>query len=210
MESAATAQNRLRILNTQPKVSKRIQYRSRNVNTKISPASENIKRAEKSGSTADFNKSKSDNVRNTSLNMSANNSHQTVTVATPHRVYKSQAYISDDIPSIFPSRTPGQDRLNHIRDSLDPHNEKNPSNYESERHSLSVIQSEFGLCSELSENNNQNTTIDEDEPMDWEPCDIFERVENIVYNDYMNPYIVPDTNVFLDELSCIRDTVNRG
>lgn len=196
--SATPAQNRLRNVDTQPKNVK--PFRLQNLATKNKNLSEKIKRSEKS--TADFNKSKSGHVRNTSLSASA------VVVVKQHTLHKSQVDSSDEIPRLFPPKTPGQDRLNHFRNSLNPHNKNKPSNNESTQHVLNVIKSEFGLSSGLSDK--ETATIEEDEPMEWESCDIFERVENIVYNDFINPYIIPDTNVFLDDLSCIRDTVNRG
>lgn len=113
----------------------------------------------------------------------------------------------EEIPRLFPPNTPGQDRLNRLRNSLNPQNENNTINNESTRHALNIIHNEFGLCND----NNVHPTLGEDEPMDWEPCDIFKSIENTVYKDFVNiSFIVPDTNVFLDDISCIRNTIHRG
>ncbi|XP_037029357.1 uncharacterized protein LOC119069413 [Bradysia coprophila] len=132
-------------------------------------------------------------------------------VRTPHKPSTNDTNVShssDEIPSLFPPRTPAQNRLDLLRNTLNSENANTPS--ESAQHALTIIQSEFGLSSVASPNTcNHNTTIDEDEPMVWEPCDVFEEVENLVYSESKHAYIVPDTNVFLDELSCIRDTIQR-
>lgn len=157
---------------------------------------------------ADVNKSKSKDAEN--VNTSANNIVHTAELHTPHKSFFNNTKphdSSDEIPILFPPKTPGQDRLNQLRNSLNPDNENTPN--ESAQLALSIIQSEFGLSSAASPAcNNHNATIDEDEPMDWEPCDIFEEVENVIYSEFKHAYIVPDTNVLLDELSCIRGTIH--
>lgn len=205
-----SVQNRLKDLDTTRRNEGPASHRSQNFATIRPMALDKIKRTEKSAGRVGLNKSISVR-RNTNVTSSANTSYErAIVVDVPQAACTVNS--SDDIPSLFPPRTPGQDRLNRFRHSLNPNNDSKPPDNESAQHAMNVIQTEFGLSTSLPHDNNQNATIEEDEPMDWEPCDIFERVENIVYNDIKNPYIifVPDTNVLLSELSCIRDTIHRG
>lgn len=167
--------------------------------------------------TVDSNKSyKPDTVRKTHLNTKPRNinSDKSLVLKKPHLIRTNTVkptLSTEEVPCIFPPKTPSQDRLNRLRNSINPpiENEllKNVPTHHA--HALNVIRNEFGL----SDNNNDdvNVTLDEDEPMDWEPCDIFEKIENIVYKNIIDlAYIVPDTNAFLDGMSCIRDTIQRG
>lgn len=160
----------------------------------------------------DVDKSKLKDVQN--VTTPTNNINRSVETRTPNKPCMNRsnsAVPTDEIPSLFPPKTPGQNRLDRLRHSLNSENANTPS--ESAQHALTVIQSEFGLASTTLSNVGNHiahTVIDEDEPMDWEPCDVFEQVENVVYNESKRAYIVPDTNVFLDELSCIRDTIHSG
>lgn len=170
-----------------------------------------IKRSEDVATLRSDRKFKSESAHN--VNTPSKDCHLPINVCTPVATNKeTNADGQDDIPSLFPSRTPGQDRLNRLRDSLTPNGVHKPN--ESAQLALSVIQSEFGLVSSsTSENGHPSAAaaaVDEDEPMDWEPCDIFERIENVVCNEFPHPYVVPDTNVFLDELPCIKKTIHKG
>ncbi|XP_037051487.1 transcriptional protein SWT1-like [Bradysia coprophila] len=185
------------------------QYRLLNFGRKNGTDSGRLNVIKKTSSAADANKSKLKDVQNVTTR--TNNFNRSAEVRTPHKPSTNDtnvSYPSDEIPSLFPPRTPGQNRLDRLRHSLNSECANTPS--ESAQHALTIIQSEFGLSSAASPNTcNHHATIDEDEPMDWEPCDVFEEVENFVYNESKHAYIVPDTNVFLDELSCIRDTIQR-
>lgn len=188
-------QGRQRNVDTQLKNVTPAGNRLQNLATKIRNPSESMKRTASSGK----------------IHHNQSGHNQTVTVIiSPQKIETNALHSTDEIPVLFPPKTPGQDRLNRLRFSLDPDNQDKPMTNASTQHVLSVIQSEFGLSTGTSDNNNQSTPMEEDEPMDWEPCDIFEQVENTVYNELKKPYIVPDTNVFLDELSCIRDTIHSG
>lgn len=186
------------------------QYRLLNFGRKNGTDSERLNVIKWTSSASDANKSKLKDVQNVSTRTI--NFNRSVEVRTPHKPSTNDTNVShssDEILSLFPPRTPGQNRLDRLRHSLNSENANTPS--ESAQHALTIIQSEFGLSSAASPNLcNHNATIDEDEPMDWEPCDVFEEVENFVYNESKHAYIVPDTNVFLDELPCVRDTIQRG
>lgn len=215
LKNATPAQDHFRNVTTQLKNATPAQCRLPNSATDIKNASKKIKRTESRENTIDYNKSKGDNDRKIKFHLSGSNSQQTALVKPP-TVFRNEintVNTSDDIPSLFPPKTPGQDRLNRLRLTLQPENKFKSLNNESAQHALSVIKSEFGFSSETTDNNNQkaNTSTDTDEPMDWEPCDILEEVENIVVREeFSQSYIIPDTNVFLDELSCIRDIIHNG
>lgn len=213
LKNVTPAQDHFQNVTTQLKNATPAQFRLPNSPTDIRNATKRIKRTETRENTVDYSRSKEDNTRKIKFQLSANNSQQAALSKPQTAARNNTVNTTDDIPSLFPTKTPGQDRLNRLRLTLKPENKFKSLNNESAQHALSVIKSEFGLSSETIDNNNQNanTSTDTDEPMDWEPCDIFEEVENIVVKEeFSKSYIIPDTNVFLDELSCIRDIIHNG
>lgn len=225
-QSKTPAQDRLQNLAEQIKAEPSAKERSRYVNDlvknatpaqkitrKVVSPSKNIQRLGKTTDKISLERAKSDSskVRNIKL-PSPKKSHQTPSVKTPTTLYEkeiSSVLSTDEIPSLFPSRTPGQDRLNRLRHSQNPTTDNKPD--ESAQQALYVIQSEFGLLENKSTDTNKECTVTyEDEPMDWEPCDIFDQIENVVCNEFSRPYIIPDTNIFLAELSCIRHAIGKG
>lgn len=229
--SKTPAQDRLQGVAVQLQITSRTKDRSRNVTEqlrKATPAqsrlkkltsiivnvSETIQRTVKPKTVADLNKPKVATVRD--FSHLANKPLQafiSTQSSASCKIETNVANSTDEIPSLFASRTPGQERLNRLR-HCHPDNNGSTSN-ESAQHALSVIRTEFGLSGDTqsSDNSPQNTStskMDEDEPMDWEPCDIFDEVENGVVNEFIKPYIIPDTNVLLDELSCVRASIHNG
>ncbi|KAJ6648869.1 Transcriptional protein SWT1 [Pseudolycoriella hygida] len=115
---------------------------------------------------------------------------------------------SDEIPSLFPPKTPSQDRLSRLRNSLNSQNEKKPPNDDTSHDAVKLFKFEFGFLS--NERNVPPAAANEMEAMDWESCEVFERVEKNSCNKLVSPYVIPDTNVFLDDLSCIKETIHRA
>lgn len=184
-----------------------VEYRLVDYRRKSKTESESLNVIRKTNGPADVIKSKLKDVQN--VHTPTSNTSRAVEMRTPQKPSVNHINSSDEIPSLFPPKTPGQNRLDRLRHSLNnSENANTPS--ESAQHALTVIQSEFGLASTTLPNVSNCIAAGEDEPMDWEPCDVFEEVENFVYNESMHAYIVPDTNVLLDELACIRDTIHSG
>lgn len=124
----------------------------------------------------------------------------------------------DEIPNIFPSNHPAQDRLNqlqkNLKSNIDPNVQSSNQTNQNSNDALQILKSGFGIDSIDSANATQQ---DDDMKMDWEPSfydeatDSFMPLEDIVFKDLNeSAYIVPDTNVFLDSLLCIRNIITKG
>lgn len=130
---------------------------------------------------------------------------------------------SADIPKIFHLKTPAQNRLTKLRKKLEANINSEMVNVEQVNDdSLHVIQNGFGIGNQLDVVDARNVSTstvqnDDDMEMDWEPSFTEDAkqtefsIEDIVFEDLSeSAYIVPDTNVFLDSLVCIRSIMQKG
>lgn len=136
---------------------------------------------------------------------------------------KNQTELNADIPKIFNLRTPAQNRLTKLRKKLETDINSEMLNVEQVNDdTLHIIQNGFGIETQndvVDAGNASSSTVqnDDDMEMDWEPSfteDANETefsIEDIVFQDLSkSAYIVPDTNVFLDSLVCIRSIMQKG
>lgn len=132
---------------------------------------------------------------------------------------ESSAYI----PKIFDLKTPAQNRLTKLRKKLEADINSEMLNVEQvDDDTLHVIQNGFGIETRSDVVDAGNVSLstvqnDDDMEMDWEPSFTEDAnqtefsIQDIVFEDLSeSAYIVPDTNVFLDSLVCIRSIMQKG
>lgn len=120
--------------------------------------------------------------------------------------------MDDEIPALFPSKTPAQNRLKMLQGKLS-------SGMDDKNHdALEVFHSSFGIgeTKETTFSNNVNDdNLGSDDIMDWQPCNndspSFEELEDMAVDIFTDSaYIVPDTNVFVDSLETIKSIIDKG
>lgn len=128
-----------------------------------------------------------------------------------------------DIPKIFDLKTPAQNRLTKLRKKLEADINSEMLNVEQVNDdTLHVIQNGFGIETQSDEVDARNSVFsavqnDADMEMDWEPSFTEDAnqtefsIKDMVFQELSeSAYIVPDTNVFLDSLICIRSIMQKG
>ncbi|XP_031628221.1 transcriptional protein SWT1 [Contarinia nasturtii] len=115
---------------------------------------------------------------------------------------------SDDIPTLFPPKTPAQDRLNKLQPKKLPAT-SSPSQKNNDL--LSVIYNGFGIETPVVDNSVEQ--MDCDEMMEWDDDETysFEQLESMVIDIVStdSAYVIPDTNVFLDSLQPIKRIIEK-
>lgn len=114
----------------------------------------------------------------------------------------------NEIPRLFSSKTPAQDRLNFLQSKIENNNSEaaTPKPMKPHQHIFEVFRSEFGIkCEDDVEMTASNNADAEDNAMDWEPSD--QPVE-IPSRSTNFTYIVPDTNVFISSLDMLRRIID--
>lgn len=159
-------------------------------------------------------------VQSTNNVMSSTSTVTKKTVSTlPPKKSTSLAEPTDEIPSIFSLRNPAQNRLKQLQTNL-----KNDSSEilplainADTNESLDVIKNGFGISNNtLNRVDGQSSQHDGIEmEMEWEPIignDYeFPSLNNTAVNESNEPaYFVPDTNIFLNSLDCIRNITLKG
>lgn len=139
---------------------------------------------------------------------------------------ESKTESTADIPTIFGLKTPAQNRLTKLRKKLEADINSEMLDVEQRNdETLHVIRNGFGIKTQsdvVDAGNTITSTIQHEEnmEMDWEPSFTEDAnqtefslnfIEDIVFKDLSeSAYIVPDTNIFLDSLDCIRSIIQKG
>lgn len=110
-----------------------------------------------------------------------------------------------EIPALFPSKAPAQERLKSLQNKLSMNESR------CDHDAARVFGDTFGIASA----NPATTLCDDDEAMDWEPCQdsnyTFQELESMVVDVLTDSaYIIPDTNVFIDSLASIKAIIEKG
>lgn len=117
--------------------------------------------------------------------------------------------IHDEIPALFPLKTPAQDRLK-------TYHQKNATPSQKKIADMSVFHKSFGI----GDISNSSALEDSDEKMDCDElmeCDdddtySFDQIESMVIDTIVadSAYIVIDSNIFLESLTPIKQIMDNG
>lgn len=119
--------------------------------------------------------------------------------------------LTDEIPALFPSKNPAQNRLKLLQQQLSSDVVKEKSN-----DALQVFHNSFGIVDTTQATVSDDKDDKDDDMMDWEPSNdtsmySLQQLEEMVVETFTDSaYIVPDTNVFLDSLASIKSVMNKG
>lgn len=107
-----------------------------------------------------------------------------------------------EIPRLFASKTPAQDRLKRGRE----YNNSKGAPTKQYQNIFDVFRNEFGIKYEDDvEMTTTNDMVAEENAMDWEPSD--DPVGTLTRSTALT-YIVPDTNVFISSLDILRRAID--
>lgn len=115
---------------------------------------------------------------------------------------------NEQIPSLFPLKTPAQERLNLMQNKRSDNECR--GGHDAER----VFGETFGIESGKPTAAAPYDDVDE-MAMDWEPCQdtnyTFQELESMAVDVLIDSaYIIPDTNVFIDSLASIKAIIEKG
>lgn len=124
-----------------------------------------------------------------------------------HNAKEVEKTASDEIPALFPSKNLAEQRMTSLQQKLT--NGAKKQNVDA----LCVFRETFGMGDSVQ---SSNSNADMDDAMDWESSDdaaySFQQLESMVVEEELTDsfYIVPDTNVFLDSLTAIKNISEQG